>query len=253
MELLSYTYDLSNIDCHIHSRFSPDARNAGADEPQKIADTVRAKGLRGFIATDHIDVGHWKDFAPLDFDAYFTTWEKVKRDNPDLDIHVGLEVGYEKKHAKETARLIADLPLEYIINSVHYFGKDVFALGKKKAYAEYLNAVLASLDAPYPFTTIGHLGFAERYAPYDISERVIAYDEFEPILRKIAERAVERKIRFEENTNTDGEMRCPRSDFLRAYKDMGGVRPVLGSDAHVSARIGAHFDIATKFLDGIFG
>lgn len=240
------------MDCHVHSRFSPDARNAGADAPQQIADAVRARGLSGFIVTDHVDVGHWKDFKPIDFDEYFSAWEKVRKDNPDLTVYIGLEVGYEKKHAKETARLIADLPLEYVINSVHYFGKDVYALGKKKAYEKYLNAVLASLDAPYPFSAVGHLGFAERYAPYPPDARAIAYAEFQPIMQKIITRAIERNARFEENTNAGGQMCRPRADFLRAYKAAGGVRPVLGSDAHTSAGIGAYFEEADEFLDGIF-
>ena len=78
------------------------------------------------------------------------------------------------------------------------------------------------------------------------------YGLFKPLFDKIIEKAVARGVRFEENTNADGEMRLPRADFLRAYKAAGGVRPVLGSDAHVSASIGQHFDKAEKFLDGIF-
>ena len=56
MKLIPTTTDLTNMDCHLHSRFSPDANAVGADEPQKIADAVRQKGLRGFIITHHLDV-----------------------------------------------------------------------------------------------------------------------------------------------------------------------------------------------------
>lgn len=252
MKLIDVNTDLNGIDCHVHSRFSPDARACGADEPQKIADTVRAKGLRGFIVTDHIDVGHWLEHQPLDFDKYFSVWNDVRNANPDLTIYIGLEVGFEKKHVKETNELIRDLPLEYVINSVHYYGNDVYARGKKHAYKTYLNAVLASLDAPYDFSTIGHLGFTERYAPFPDDERAIIFDEFAPVLNKIIRRAVERSVRFEENTNAGGEFRQPRADFLKAYKSAGGVRPVLGSDAHTSVDIGRYFDGAKNFLDKIF-
>ncbi|MDE7107030.1 MAG: hypothetical protein K2O39_01770, partial [Clostridiales bacterium] len=62
MKLISNTTDLTNIDCHIHSTFSPDASACGADVPQKIADAVRAMSLRGFIVTDHLDIGHWDGY-----------------------------------------------------------------------------------------------------------------------------------------------------------------------------------------------
>ena len=251
MKLIPNTTDLSNIDCHIHSRFSPDARGAGADVPQKIAGAVRERGLRGFIITDHFDLGRWGDYT-IDFDEYFYTWENVRKNNPDLTIYIGLEVGFESKTAEQTAKMLSDLPFEYIINSVHYFGHgDNFARGRKAAYGIYLDAVLASLDAPYPFSTIGHLGFPERYAPYPAGEKEMTYALFKDKLDGIIDKAIKKGVRFEENTNAD-EMRQPREDFLRAYKAAGGVRPVLGSDAHVSASIGRHFDAATLFLDNIF-
>ncbi|MCM1368590.1 MAG: histidinol-phosphatase HisJ family protein [Roseburia sp.] len=260
MKLLPFDTDLSGMDCHIHSRFSPDARHAGAGAPDEIAAAVRARGLRGFIITDHVDIGHWRDFEPINFDEYFDTWEKTRKKNPDLTIYIGLEVGFEPERAQETARLIKDLPLEYVINSVHYWkgpnaenANDHFSLGRQKSYAAYLEAISASLDAPYDFSTVGHLGFAERYSPYLSPDREIDYRSFKRILDEIADKAVKRRVRFEENTNSGGEIRSPRADFLRVYKDKGGVRPVLGSDAHTSASIGQHFDKAKAVLDDIFG
>lgn len=270
MKLIKNDVDLTNIDCHMHSRFSPDALGAGAKSPQEIADDVRRKGLRGFIITDHIDVGHWNGYI-IDFDKYFATWEKVRRDNPDLTIYIGLEVGYERATAEATYKLINDLPLEYVINSVHYWqgptdedDDDLDAYekslesdwdkGREFAYGRYLKCVLSSLDAPYAFNTIGHLGLPERYAPYPKGKSEMTYELFKPLLDRIIEKAVKKGVRFEENTNSCGsdEFRLPRADFLRAYKNAGGVRPVLGSDAHTSDNIGKDFDKASAMLDEIF-
>lgn len=254
MKLIANTTDLTNMDCHLHSRFSPDARGAGADAPETIADVVRVCGLRGFIITDHFDLGHWNGYI-IDFDEYFRTWERVRKNNPDLTIYIGLEVGFERSTAEQTAKIISDLPFEYIINSIHYWGTphtDNYAHGRVDAYNMYLDDVIASLDAPYPFSTVGHLGFPERYAPYPEAEKAMEYTLFKDKLDIIIEKAIKKGVRFEENTNADGEMRLPREGFLRAYKAAGGVRPVLGSDAHVSASIGQHFDAAKLFLDKIF-
>lgn len=267
MKLIDLSTDLSGMDCHMHSRFSPDALAMGADDPDVIAAVVRSRGLRGFIITDHIDVGHWEGCKKINFDKYFSTWEKVRKKNPDLTIYIGLEVGFEAEHAEETNKLIKDLPLEYVINSIHYWQDKTVAAdgtvkyafdeawknGRIEAYTKYLKCVSASLDCPYPFTTVGHIGFPERFAPYPESERAMDYKMFKPLMDEIITKIIARGARIEENTNSGGAMRLPREDFLRAYKAAGGVRPAIGSDAHVSAKIGQHFDKAKLFLDGIFG
>lgn len=246
MKLISNTADLSGMDCHLHSRFSMDAKSVGADDPQRIADTVRSRGLRGFIVTDHIDIGHWGGYI-IDFDDYFSTWEKVRRDNPDLVIYIGLELGFEVGTAQATAELVRDLPIEYVINSVHYWQHPPREREIEAPYAAYLDAIIASLDAPYEYNTIGHLGFLERYIDTEMK-----YREYKSRLDEIIEKAVKKGVRFEENTNGGGVMRLPRESFLRAYKTAGGVRPILGSDAHISGEIGHYFDEGTEFLDKIF-
>ncbi len=251
MKLIPNTTDLKNIDCHLHSRFSPDARSAGAASADEIADLVRKKNLRGFIVTDHLDVGHWNGYI-IDFDKYFKEWERVRRENPDLTIYIGLEVGFEEKYAKATNAIVRDLPLDYIVNSVHYYETSGYGSGKSKIYSDYLEAVIASLDAPYEFSTVGHLGYVERYAPYPDGERAMSYDEFKPLLDIIIKRAIERGVRFEENTNAGGKMITPRKDFFTAYARAGGARPVVGSDSHTPDTIGNYFESANDFLAEIF-
>lgn len=239
--------ELKNMDCHLHSRFSPDAKACGAGEPQEIADAVRNAGLSGFIVTDHLDVGHWDGYI-IDFDKYFRDWERVRDDNPDLKIFIGLEVGYEKKFYAQTRQIVRDLPLEYVVNSVHYWDHAVPIPKNEPPFLSYLDAVERSLDVDYDITTVGHVGFLERYI-----EATLAYDDYRAVADRIIKAAVSRGVVFEENTNADLPPHQPRADFLRAYKAAGGTRPMLGSDAHTSDKIGRHFAEAEKFLDGIFG
>ena len=251
MKLLPVTTDLTNMDCHLHSRFSPDAKAAGMGSADEIADTVRKNNLRGFIVTDHLDVGHWDGYI-IDFVKYFDEWERVRRENKDLTIYIGLEVGFEKETARDTNAIIRDLPLEYVVNSVHYYKSDGYGAGKLSKYTEYLNAVIASLDAPYDFSTVGHLGFVERYAPYPDEDKQMDYATFKPFLDTVITRAIDRGVRFEENTNSRESLTMPRVDFLTAYKIAGGVKPAVGSDAHTPDKIGNHFSAANKFLSEIF-
>ncbi|MDE7106744.1 MAG: hypothetical protein K2O39_00290, partial [Clostridiales bacterium] len=184
----------------------------------------------------------------IDFNKYFDAWRKVRDDNPDLTIYIGLEVGFEKKHSSETAKLIKDLPLEYVINSVHYWDHPVPTPAGVPPYMTYLQAVRQSLDVDYEFNTIGHIGFLERYI-----NTPMLYAEYKEILDEIIKIATSRGIRIEENTNAAFPPCLPHADFLQAYKSAGGVKPVLGSDAHTSDKIGQHFKEAAEFLNKIFG
>lgn len=250
MELIPNNTDLTGLDCHTHSVFSPDSDQT----PESLVTSARARGLRGFIVTDHIDVDRWGE--EIDLVDYFKTWERVRRANPDLKIYIGLEAGFELDTYKRTYKLIKDFPFEYLITSVHYVPGAWYAQydgGREKTYRKYINAVLDSLDAPWGFNTVGHFGFFERYAPYPQSDWVMDYETFAPLMDEVIKKALERGVRFEENTKGGEIFRLPRADFLRAYKAAGGVRPVLGSDAHSPDAVAHRFDEAATFLDGIFG
>lgn len=257
MKLIPNTTDLTNMDCHTHSMFSPDSMQM----PDELVAAVRRERLRGFIITDHVDIGHWQGHKQIDFDEYFRTWNEVRRANPDLTIYIGLEVGYDAPYVAETDALIKDLPFEYIVNSVHYwadlslYAGSHFDLGKERAYSEYIEKVLNSLDVPYPFSTVGHFGMLERYTPYVGDEAAMSYAEFKPLMDEIIKKTLALGVRFEENTNmwnSAAKICQPRPDFLRAYKAAGGVRPVLSSDAHSQDVVGRGFQKAKKMLDGIF-
>lgn len=252
MKLIPNTTDLSGMDCHMHSLFSPDSHQT----PEQIVSGIKKRGLRGFIITDHIDVDRW--WRDLDFEEYFRVWNKVRAAHPELKIYIGLEVGFEPETAERTYRLIKDLPLEYVINSVHYVTRpdnpyyDSYAGGRISAYTDYINAVIASLDAPWEFNTVGHFGFFERYAPPPKEAWVMDYQTFKPLMDEVIRKIVSRGARVEENTNGGSEFRLPRADFLRAYKAAGGMRPVISSDAHTPDMIANRFSEAEKFIDEIF-
>lgn len=246
------TTDLSRMDCHLHSYFSPDSKQT----PEQIVAAVRANNLRGFIVTDHVDIGHMP--LTVDFDEYFKVWNAVRAANPDLTIYIGLEVGFDSRYADEIKKLIEPLPLEYVVNSIHYIvdsdpydHTNHYAMGREKAYAEYIDAVIQSLDAPYDFNTIGHFGYIERYAPYPKTATAMEYAMFKSAMDTVIKKAVARGVMFEENTS-GGELCLPRADFLREYKKAGGRPPVLSSDAHTPDCIAHDFAKADKFIKDIF-
>ena len=61
---------------------------------------------------------------------------------------------------------------DFVVNSVHGvegrdFARFSFVHDKKTLYKDYLKLVRESLDAPYPYDIVGHIGYIARYVPFE--------------------------------------------------------------------------------------
>lgn len=246
------------LDCHIHSRFSPD----GCETVEDIALAAIARGLKHIAVTDHCDLKHPEGYIGVDdsvMSEYLSELQRVKEKYRDkIYISVGLEAGYLKIAQSETAELLKNSPIEYIINSVHCVnGTDCYAKGhfdnldKRAAYEQYLSDVTDSLDAPYRYDAVGHLGYIERVAPYD--DRHMRFSEFQNSLAKIFEKIIAQDTILELNTSLSKAtgISIPNVDLVKIFYDMGGRLVTLSSDAHKSGRIADGFDEVQRQLKQI--
>lgn len=238
----------ATVDCHVHSRYSPD----GCEQIEDVVLCALSKGLKHVAITDHTDLKHPEGFIGVDenvIGAYLTELQTVKEKYRDkIYVAVGLEVGFMPSAQDETARLLREHPPEYVINSVHCVnGTDCYAphhfdnLDKRAAYREYLRDVRASLDAPYSFDAIGHLGYIERVSPYE--DRHMRFEEFSNELTDIFSTLIRRNTILELNTSLSKAtgISVPNVDLVKIYYDMGGRLVTTSSDAHKTGRIGDGF------------
>lgn len=102
-----------------------------------------------------------------------------------------------------------------------YFPEYTRGKEKRDAYNAYFQAVLASLDAPYPYDIVAHIGYCSRNAVY--ADPKIRYEDFSEILDRILYRIVEKDKILEINTSskTAGSPFLPDTDILRRYYEMG--------------------------------
>jgi len=230
-------------DFHIHSNYS-------FDSDEKLSNIVThsiKKGLATITITDHFE---FKDgVLTISKDNLLRRQDEIEtlkhKYSSQIKILTGLEIGFVKEKADQLAKAIAPLRLDYVINSVHevkgydcyderyYIGKD-----KHTAYLDYFNAVLHSLDAPYPYNTIGHLGYVSRMAPY--TDTAIYYNDFKDILDKILTTIIKKEKALELNSNAKSSTmpHIPNLEILTAYKNLNGKKVAFGSDAHCVERIG---------------
>lgn len=162
-------------DSHVHSIFSDDGMEAVED----VVATALSRGCDYVAITDHVNrdyqvIGY--DNPQINMSAYVAAMQDFKRrfNKKNFRLAMGAELGFLKSANNLYIKDLADIDFDVIINSVHcvlgsevyyaeYFNKCPY---KHFAYLEYLKAVRESVDAPYPYDIIGHIGYIQRNAPY---------------------------------------------------------------------------------------
>lgn len=245
------------IDNHVHTFFSYD----GKQELKEVLDTATEKNAKVITITEHFDkdlqlIEEFKDTPQLNIKKYYDTITAFKEEYKDkLDIRIGLECGYYSPANSLYLEELKKYDFDQIINSIHIidlkdcYYQDFFeGRSKQETYGRYVKAVRESLDAPYTYDILGHLGYISRYAPYenkyfDLKE---FYDEIEDILKTLIFKGKALEI----NTHSRGSLSnfLPTIEIIKLYKDLGGELLSFGSDSHFNARLFEKYDLVVKTL-----
>ncbi len=249
-------------DTHVHTRNSHD----GKLPISKIIDLAKAQGLCYLATTDHLDYDfeYGKNRAPvswppLNLEEYYNEWKSAKTalDNDKsnrLKLCFGIEASYDssEKAKNKYCEAIEKYPFDVVINSVHcvdgydvYFKLAFLFKSKKRVYRRYLQTILESLDAPYHYDIVAHIGYIAHGAPY--RDKQLRYkdfpDEIDAVLKGIIERGKALEVNFHHDM-------APGRDILERYYELGGRKISYGSDAH-RGDICKNFDEACGLLKEI--
>jgi histidinol-phosphatase (PHP family) len=183
---------------------------------------------------------------------YFQTIQKLRKQYPDIEVRIGIELDYIPNTLQETEKILDSFPFDYVIGSVHYMGDETVDLGPgfyvgkdiDLVYENYFNLVTEAASTGF-FDIIGHpdLVRIHRYRPEgDISH----------LYRMLAAAFDVHDVAFEVNTNGRNK---PLRSFYPDMKYIGffaqhGVPVCVNSDAHFPERIGQYFDEAYELLRG---
>ena len=248
-------------DVHTHSTFSAD----GETPLSGMLARARELGVQYYGIAEHFDYDYLADGVlaegksppTTDAQAYFAAARRLQAAYaPGMRVLAGGEFGYTSNpaaHAKY-ADVIARYRPDFIVNSVHTVcGRDAwyaeYFAGKTKeeAYRAYLSKVRESLDAPYPYDIVAHIGYAARNAPY--ADNALRYADFAALLDDILSGIIERNKILEVNSSARGAGDfLPGRDILERYFALGGKKISFASDAHRADRILAGREKAVRAL-----
>lgn len=230
-------------DTHVHSDQSKDAQ----DSVMALCEEAIDRGLSEITITDHYEPRPYGNdntgYSPMQ------AWLEVRRARlrygRDLSVRLGVELGQPHLYPEESLGIIASVPYDYVLASVHttregkaYFEMDYAGQNMRAMRETYLTEVL-NLVQWGQSDGIAHLDMPARYAggtTFDITESA-------DLTRTILKEMITRGTALELNTHgwIDGEDQLhflPDTKVLRWYRELGGEIIALGSDAHKKQDLG---------------
>lgn len=249
------------IDYHIHTDHSGDGRTP----LEVMVDAAIAKGLEEICITSHYDedapTGGMMDFD-LDFSAYVPEVQRLAhRHRERIAIKLGVEAGFQAGKPKAidiAAQNIARHPFDFVIASTHFMPKPDYhheanwrGTSRTEVQAGYLNHTLSYMERFIDFDVLAHLTYYSRYSPSaSRAEREMTYADNAALYDELFDRLIKLGKGIEINTSTFVPFGFFMPDFTiaRRFRELGGEIITIGSDAHVPAHIGRHYDRAVAML-----
>jgi histidinol-phosphatase (PHP family) len=240
-------------DYHMHTHFSAD----GQASPGDMCEAALQCGLQEVCFTEHVDWLPWDEtrahFTPA---AYVPAALQCRAEYAGrLAVRIGLEISEPHLVAREVQALLAAWPFDFVLGSAHWIDQsgvylpDCYRLHPvDHVEREYFLRVL-ELAEQGEFDSLGHLDLVRRYRPKELGPfdtRVHA-----EVIRAILSTLVRRDKAFEINTSPlrrGLDSTCPDLTVLRWYRELGGEKVTIGSDAHRPDQVGTGFEVAADML-----
>ncbi len=235
-------------DFHLHTYFSPD----GHMEVAVAVEVAIKAGITDLCFTEHMDLGHHMEMFNRvpDFYKMNEVIEQVKSMRSGINIYHGVEVGYIKETAAQSAKVLADWDFDYVLLSTHcvdgmdcYMPESKRGRDKEAAYKRYLETVYESVtdaNLQNAYDCVGHIGYIAKCNYYE--DNTMDYEMFSELIDDILLQIIKQGKGIEVNTsgiNRAGHT-LPHPSIIKRYYELGGRIITIGSDAHRTDRVGEY-------------
>lgn len=237
-------------DVHTHSTFSADGETPLSGMLARAQElSIAYYGIAEHFDYDYLADGilaEGKVVPMIDGAAYFAEARRLQKSYAGrMRVLAGGEFGYTANPAAHRMyqETIARFSPDFVVNSVHsvngkdaWFGEYFAGKTREEAYRAYLEKVRESLDAPYLYDIVAHLGYVSRNAPYP--DNLLHYADYPALFDDILSVIIARDKILEVNSSARGAGDfLPGEDILARYFALGGRKVSFASDAHRADRI----------------
>ena len=233
------------LDYPIHTSFS-DGKNS---HEEIINHAVKSK-LSEIGFSDHLCLYFPKWAIKPDDQETITTKILSLKKEKEINVKFGFEVDYLPDKEEEIRILLKNIPLDYVIGSVHFIKDWNFDTNKEKFktldidqfYLDYFSLIQKTAQSGL-FDIIGHIDLAKKFGYFP------SFD-LHDLYHKTAKILSESDVAFELNTSgldKDCKEFYPSEQFLKILFQHN-VPVTLGSDTHQVENLGRYFNDAINLL-----
>lgn len=245
------------LDAHLHTDQSPDS-SVPIDVYAALA---VERGIAEICITDHVD------FDPRDPAYRYTRFDDRERTvraaadrwaRQGVAIRFGAELTYNTRWEADLRDHLARHRYDYVIGSVHDWPESPYWPSRVRSWiqgrpidevvAPYYEQIVAAARTGL-FDTIGHMDVVRRYLyPHITTADLEARPELkEPALAAIVESGVSLEVNTSGLRYPGGET-YPSAAIVARFRELGGERVVVGSDAHSRGSFAARLDESYRHL-----
>jgi len=241
------------LDLHVHTDNSFDGHHSAVF----LCESAVARGLRALALTDHVEMDFYREqnFDRTAKQSYFEIVKARSAFRGKLVVCAGVELGQPTYNLPESESLVHQYSYDVVIGSIHnlrgkkdfwYMAREEFAEGRAEAMLrEYFDEVLA-LARWGKFDVLAHLTYPLRYieGKHGIP---IAPGIYAGQVDAVLEAAIQNKLALEINTSGLRQkigQTTPNEQIVRRFRELGGQRVTVGSDAHYAEDLGAGLEAA---------
>ncbi len=240
------------LDYHIHTTFSMD----GSATPEAMCHRAIELGLPEIGFSEHWDVGPYEEVTRfLQPEAWWRELVRLRElFDGQLVIRAGIEIAEPHLYPEDTTTILARVPFDCVIGSVHFVGPHMMFDEKyfrqctaDEVYLPYFTE-LEKMVQMGELDIVGHFDVPARTAIPILGYEVTRYEE--PI-RRILGLIIARGLALEVNVGglrKPGQNLMPDPIIFKWFRQMGGERLTLGSDAHHLDQLGQNMDIALQAI-----
>ena len=233
-------------DYHMHTHLCRHAVGTASD----LAAQAVALGFTeiGFSEHNPMPRDDWDDWHPFqrDFGAYLEQVEQARRDHPQLQIKLALEVDFIPGQEDWIRELATRAPWDYLIGAVHYVSES-WDLDNPRKLSEWKHRDPWEVWSVYfeRLTMAAESGFFDIIAHADLCKKFCFYParDCTPLFLPLLKTVKRRGLAMELNTaglRKDCKEIYPSPAIVGLAADLG-VPITLGSDAHAPGEVGANF------------
>ncbi|MBE6613665.1 MAG: histidinol-phosphatase HisJ family protein, partial [Ruminococcaceae bacterium] len=247
-------------DSHVHTLHSFDGARDGSGEVSAVIDAAIAAGVNELSLCDHCDIDDVLDgiYPPFDAEAIrddiLSTREKYAGK---IRVNFGVELGQAHARREEANALLDRMGYDFVIGSLHnlraypdfslikYDHMDVRQI--HYLMRRMLSETMELIDFGR-FSTLAHITYIQRYLT--IHGRDFPWREYRDEFEKLFRAVIDKGLSLECNTSglRRNSITMPGYDLLAMYRECGGERITLGSDAHTARDVGKGIEEAAAEL-----